>query len=90
MPSEMTRSSLYGKQFAQLDESPNDANAGLHGHRAIEDAGEHDGAVFGEGIGQSGRKFEGCKVVAICDHLGFFLGRQFEHEVARKATLVAL
>jgi hypothetical protein len=29
-------------------------------------------------------------VVAICDHLGFFLGRQFEHEVARKATLVAL
>jgi len=86
----MTRSSLYGKQFAQLDESPNDANAGLHGHRAIEDAGEHDGAVFGEGIGQNGRKFEACKVVAICDHLGFFLGRQFEHEVARKATLVAL
>jgi len=41
---------LGAKQFAQPDESPDDANAGLHGHRAIEDAGEHDRAVFGEDV----------------------------------------
>ena len=42
---------LGAMQFAQLDEGPNDANAGLYGHRAIEDTGQHDGAVFGEDVG---------------------------------------
>lgn len=41
---------LGAEQFAQLDEGGDDLNAGLDGDRAIEDAGEHDGAVFGEGV----------------------------------------
>lgn len=41
---------LGAKEFAELDEGPDDANAGLHSHRAIEDAGEHGSAVFGEDL----------------------------------------
>jgi len=55
----------------------------------VEDVGGHDGSVFGEGLRQGGRKLEALEVVAICDHLGFFLLAELEHEILREPLHVA-
>lgn len=59
--------------FAHLHESAHDKHAQAHGLGAVQDAGTHNGAVFGEREGENVRKFEADEVVTICDHLYFFL-----------------
>ena len=41
-----------GEEFAEFDEGADDEEAGVDGLRAVEDGGGHDGAVFGEGVGE--------------------------------------
>ncbi len=40
------------QKFAEFDESSHDQDAHLHSAAAIENSGQHGGAVFGEGIGR--------------------------------------
>lgn len=41
---------LRAEKFAELHERANDLNAGVNGNGAVQDAGEHDGAVLGEDV----------------------------------------
>lgn len=42
-----------GEVLAHFDEGTNDVHAHRDGAGAVEDVGGHEGAVFGEGVGQS-------------------------------------
>ena len=42
---------VEGKCFAKADENAHDDDVDLDGARAVEDAGEHGDALFGEGSG---------------------------------------
>lgn len=74
-----------GELFPHFDEGANEEQAHLDRLRAVQDGCGHDGAVFGEGIGQSFRKFDPLEVVTICDHLPLFPIRQLKAEILRKA-----
>ena len=40
---------MSGQIFTESDKSPDNINADVDGFGCVEDAGRHDGAVFGEG-----------------------------------------
>ena len=60
---------VQSQEFPKSNERLDHINAHLNRPRRIEHGSCHDGAVFGKGVGQYGRKPELLKVVAICDHL---------------------
>jgi len=45
--------------------------------------------MFGKDAGERLGKLEFREVIAICDHLGFLLWRQLEHEILWETVLVA-
>jgi len=66
---------MLGQECPQANESSNHLNGNLDGSRTLEYAGQHQGSMFSEGIGEMRRKFEGREVVTICDHLLFLIFR---------------
>jgi hypothetical protein len=81
---------VRGQELAQADESANHGDASLNGNGAVQNAGEHDRVMLGEGEGQSRRVLELAVVVTSCDHLGFLAAGELKQEVGRKAAATAL
>lgn len=77
------------EELAHAHESPHHIDAHPDCARAVEDVCGHDGAVFGKGRRQRGRETEGGEVVAICDHLCFFVRAQAEQKIAGEPPGIA-
>ena len=78
-----------GMGFPLFDESADNKDAHSDVIGAAEHIRRHQGFMLGEGMGKGLGEFQGFEVVAICDHLGFFIGSELKAEILWEAISVA-
>jgi hypothetical protein len=79
---------LAQNKLPQFHECPHNKNTHFDGARRIENCCSHNGAMFGEGVGQPRRELEVGEVVTICDHLLFLAGVDLKHKIRREPVTV--
>src|ERR1043165_1752978 len=82
---------IVGEEGAELDESAHDGDVDRDGVGAVQNAGKHGDALFGEGVGwvpaTAVPRTRGAKLVP---QVGQFCGCELEHEVFRESVQVPL